>query len=83
MKRLLTSAFIFFLAFTTQGQDLSLFEKQLYVDGTDTLPCRILTPANFKKGQKYPLLVFLHGAGERGSDNEKQLSGVQGCSWIL
>jgi predicted peptidase len=73
MKLLLTSSFIFFIALGPKAQDLNLFEKQLYVDGTDTLPCRILTPANFQKGKKYPLLVFLHGAGERGSDNEKQL----------
>jgi predicted peptidase len=26
-----------------------------------------------QEGEKYPLVLFLHGAGERGSDNEKQL----------
>lgn len=65
---------LFLLSLSASSQDLSLFEKQLYVDGEDTLPCRILTPVNFRQGQKYPLVVFLHGAGERGSDNEKQLT---------
>lgn len=73
MKPFFSFTFMLFLALASSAQDLSLFEKQLYVDGTDTLPCRILTPVNFQKGKKYPLLVFLHGAGERGSDNEKQL----------
>ncbi len=37
------------------------------------LPYRILYPENYDKTKKYPLLLFLHGAGERGNDNEKQL----------
>jgi predicted peptidase len=35
-------------------------------------------PSDFDETGKYPLLLFLHGAGERGSDNEKQL--VHGAS---
>lgn len=73
MNKLLTLIALI-LALSSSAQDLSLFEKQWYVDGEDTLPCRILTPVNFKEGQKYPLIVFLHGSGERGSDNEKQLT---------
>ena len=56
------------------AQDKSLFEKQLFISGEDTLPCRILTPMNFDANKKYPLLIFLHGAGERGNDNEAQLT---------
>lgn len=29
---------------------------------------------NIDKGKKFPLILFLHGAGERGSDNMKQLT---------
>lgn len=39
-----------------------------------TLKYRILYPENYDKTKKYPLLLFLHGSGERGSDNEKQLT---------
>ncbi len=36
------------------------------------LPYRLLTPLHYDKAQKYPLVVFLHGAGERGDDNAAQ-----------
>ena len=34
---------------------------------------RLLRPAAMEPGKKYPLVLFLHGAGERGSDNLAQL----------
>jgi predicted peptidase len=49
------------------------FEKQEFKNGNNELPYNMLKPKNFESDQKYPLLLFLHGAGERGSDNEKQL----------
>ncbi len=52
---------------------LDLFEKREFVYNGNTLPYRIIYPANYDKSKKYPLLLFLHGAGERGKDNEKQL----------
>lgn len=39
----------------------------------NTIPYRILAPASIERGKQYPLVLFLHGAGERGSDNKKQL----------
>lgn len=44
----------------------------LAADG-DTLPYRLMLPAKYDKTKKYPLVLFLHGAGERGRDNELQL----------
>lgn len=38
------------------------------------MPYRILLPRNYDSTKYYPLHVFLHGIGERGSDNERQLS---------
>jgi len=52
---------------------LDIYEKKEFVFNGNTLPYRILYPANYDKTKKYPLLLFLHGAGERGKDNEKQL----------
>ena len=37
------------------------------------LPYRILVPKDYDPKQKYALILFLHGAGERGDDNEAQL----------
>lgn len=55
------------------AQDLGAYKKQLFVRGSDILRYRILYPENYKKEIAYPLIVFLHGAGERGNDNELQL----------
>ncbi|MCC6669992.1 MAG: family 78 glycoside hydrolase catalytic domain [Planctomycetes bacterium] len=37
------------------------------------LPYRLLRPRSVAEGARYPLLLFLHGAGERGQDNHRQL----------
>lgn len=56
------------------AQDLSQFKKETYVSTAGLqLPYRILFPENYDKTKKYPVVLFLHGAGERGTDNEKQL----------
>ena len=54
--------------------DFSLFERKEYVKEGVTLPYRILWPENMQKGTQYPLFLFLHGMGMRGTDNEKQLT---------
>ena len=38
-----------------------------------TLPYRLLRPLKIEPGKRYPLVLFLHGAGERGIDNALQL----------
>jgi predicted peptidase len=37
------------------------------------LPYRLMKPANYDAKKKYPLVIFLHGVGECGTDNAKQL----------
>ncbi len=50
------------------------YEALTYKDGQGhTLDYRLRKPAEMKPGTKYPLVLFLHGAGERGDDNAKQL----------
>jgi predicted peptidase len=52
-----------------------LLEKRTYKQDKASLNYRLMKPAEYKEDGKdsYPLVVFLHGAGERGSDNAKQL----------
>ena len=42
-------------------------------DGTG-LPFRYFVPPDATPGEAYPVILFLHGSGERGSDNEAQLN---------
>ena len=66
---------IFFLLFTTTlalAQDS--FEQAVYHSEGDSLQYRIQYPLNYDQTKKYPLVLFLHGAGERGSDNQSQLT---------
>ena len=55
--------------------DANLFYSREFRQGENTLRYRILYPEGYKKGdkKKYPLVLFLHGRGESGSDNESQL----------
>lgn len=73
-KILLAVITLLVAAFTANAQDKSLFEKKEFVKGSDTLKYRILYPEEFSKDSIYPVVLFLHGAGERGNDNESQLT---------
>lgn len=42
-------------------------------DGTEVL-YQFAAPAKTEEGKKYPLVLFLHGSGERGNDNKAQLT---------
>jgi predicted peptidase len=62
------------ISFVVNAQDLSAYKKEILIDGADTLKYRILYPQNFDATKKYPVVLFLHGRGESGNDNEKQLT---------
>jgi predicted peptidase len=55
------------------GQKTNEYAAGYFVQGKDTLPYRYLQPLNFKAGKKYPVIIVLHGTGERGTDNKLQL----------
>lgn len=63
-------------------QNFSAFKKECFEnDKGEKLPYRILFPKNYDSTQKYPLILFLHGSGERGDDNKAQL--VHGAEMFL
>lgn len=53
---------------------LELFEARTYTATDKTsLNYRIYFPSNYDSSKSYPVVLILHGAGERGSDNSAQL----------
>jgi predicted peptidase len=75
---------LFLLIFVSNlvvSQNQDLFSKELFVHDGDTLKYRLLLPKNFDESKAYPLVLFLHGRGEQGNDNETQL--VHGSKLFL
>lgn len=61
------------IVMSAAAQDFKKYRKEIFRKGKDSLNYRIMYPSNFDVNKKYPVILFLHGAGERGSDNKKQL----------
>ena len=74
MKKLIViTAFIFtaVAAASAQGK----FEPEVFESSEGVqLNYQKLKPIDTAKEQKYPLVIFLHGMGERGDDNKTQLT---------
>ena len=47
--------------------------RKVFKTPSGDLNYRIFYPENFDPSKEHPLLLFMHGAGERGNDNEAQL----------
>jgi predicted peptidase len=41
-----------------------------------TIDYRVYIPADYDPAKKYPVILYLHGRGVRGNDNEKQIGGA-------
>ncbi len=80
MKKTVVKSFLLFLSLfcgisanLTFAQSSSRFSFKTFTNGKgDTLNYRMLSP-DYDTLRKYPLVIFLHGLGERGNDNEAQL----------
>ena len=57
-------------------------ENKSYYDSQSgyTVPYRLSVPKSFDASKKYPVILFLHGAGELGNDNLSQLRNFS-CSF--
>lgn len=73
-----------FAAFAVSGGRMRAAEPDLRgkLQKRALLPYRIFVPKDYDAKQKYPLILFLHGAGERGDDNEAQLKHDQVLRFI-
>lgn len=76
MKQLFLLFFLFCSSvIAVTAQDFSAYEKRIFkTQNGEPLLYRILFPKNYDRSKSYPLVLFLHGAGERGDDNEAQLT---------
>jgi predicted esterase len=77
VRQMVFCMFVFF-AMCRGGSGVSVddFIPLAYTNSSgQVLPYRLFVPQNYSPAGKYPLVLFLHGAGERGTDNRAQLAG--------
>ena len=75
--KLIALIHILSLTFITNFYNVEIIPKyEIFKTNDGELNYRILYPKNFDNLKKYPVHVFLHGIGERGDDNELQLTYV-------
>lgn len=66
-------ALLVVFSLSVSAQDTTLYKKELFISKADTLRYRILYPENYDPQLKYPIIIVLHGSGEKGRDNSAQL----------
>ncbi|MGH1542756.1 MAG: prolyl oligopeptidase family serine peptidase [Arenicella sp.] len=62
--------------YTKTQEDTSLADNMMsfqYKSGSDWINYRLHSPKKTDKGERYPLVLFLHGWGERGTDNIRHI----------
>lgn len=58
--------------------DKALEKKTFNAPSGMEMPYRLYLPDDYDSGKSYPLFIFLHGRGERGTDNTaKMFSGIE------
>lgn len=76
-KVLITLAILFAISLSAFSQ----FTPASYMVDGFSLPYKVMFPVDYDESKAYPLVVLLHGAGERGLDNEAQL--VHGKNFLI
>jgi predicted peptidase len=67
------AAFTLFIAVGTCSPQSSFLERTVTVDG-HAYRYRVWLPPHYSKLRRWPVILFLHGSGERGDDNVRQLT---------
>lgn len=76
LRCLVLSLFLSTLGISLYGvnaEDLEVVNFDYRSDGSIELRGRLFVPDNYDAQQSYPIVVFFHGAGERGSNNATQV----------
>ncbi|MBO2010807.1 prolyl oligopeptidase family serine peptidase [Hymenobacter negativus] len=55
------------------GRPETGFLKRTVTVGSRTYAYRVYVPEDYKPGKAYPVVMYLHGVGEWGQDNEQQM----------
>lgn len=71
--KILTITLLMAVTMGASAQHNEYIAKEFVDMNGDTLLYRQLSPETIAENKTYPLVIFLHGAGERGSDNKAQL----------
>ena len=77
MRLLFFTFFVCHLIFS-QDEPVTFSIQTIYRPGQDTLNYRLLIPKALRKIKSIHCHLFLHGYGERGGDNKKQLTYIDG-----
>jgi len=81
IKSVFFFTFLFFMLIQNSSAQEAFQKKVFHSSDNDSLLYNILYPNSFlseeSKFEKHPLVVFLHGSGERGSDNEIQIMHIK------
>lgn len=72
LKTIIALSLVSWISVQIATAQSSRFSINRYIEKGDTLNYRQLFP-DADTLRRYPLVIFLHGSGERGSDNEAQL----------
>lgn len=72
MKKNVLAAAIMLLVFCTGAFGRDYTRRVFHASNGADLSYKVIYPDGFDPSETYPLFLFLHGSGERGSDNESQ-----------
>jgi len=78
-------AVMFFAPWLAVGAEAGTrgFQSRVYVDAQGTKhPFVVFIPAKYQPGQNPPVMLFLHGSGERGANNiDQMMAGIGPALW--
>lgn len=69
-------------ALPTRAAPVDAYQARTFkLSATKSLPYRLFIPKNYDASKAYPVILTLHGAGERGNDNRSQLNHLFTNMW--